>query len=221
MKPTFGLVSKKGSFPLAYTLDHLGPITTNINDNALLLNIIAGYDPEDPYSLNKNEQTDYTRLIGEDVKGMTIGVATNDFFTDVDKEIKASIDKALNIFKPLQLNRKEVSLPGIEEIAAEQAVTIKAEASAVHADHLERYHHEMDEEVYERLLASKQVKGYEYIQAQTKRAKLIENLNRIFDEMNALLVPTLPILPPNIGQRVDQWCDCYSPACIVKINITI
>src|SRR5690625_5087019 len=56
MKPTFGQVSKEGSFPLAYTLDHLGPITNNIKDNALLLNIIAGYDPEDPYSLNPNEQ---------------------------------------------------------------------------------------------------------------------------------------------------------------------
>ena len=201
MKPTFGQVSKKGSFPLAYTLDHLGPLTNNMLDNALLLNIIAGYDSEDPYSLNINESTDYTRLIGEDVKDMTIGIATNDFFTDVNEEIKATLDKVIEIFTQLQTNRKEITVPGIEEIAEAQAITIKAEAAAVHADSLESYRGEVDDEVYERLLASLEVKGYEYVQAQTKRERLVENLNKIFDDVDALLVPTLPVLPPNIDQR--------------------
>jgi len=201
MKPTFGQVSKEGSFPLAYTLDHLGPITNNIKDNALLLNIIAGYDPEDPYSLNPNELTDYTGLIGEDVKDLTIGIVTNDFFTEVDEEIKTTLDTGIEILKQLQTNMKEVTVPGIEEIADAQAITIKSEASAVHGPSLEKYEGEIDEEVFERLVASQEVKGYEYVQAQTKREKLIANLNQIFDEVDVLLVPTLPILPPDIDQR--------------------
>lgn len=201
MKPTFGQVSKKGSFPLAYTLDHLGPITNNILDNALLLNIIAGYDSEDPYSLNANEHKDYTRLIGQDVKDMTIGIATNDFFTEVNEEIKTTLDKVIDVFAQLQTNKKEVTVPGIEEIAEAQAITIKAEASAVHVDALDSYQGKVDDEVYERLLASLEVKGYEYVQAQVKRERLVKNLNKIFDDVDVLLVPTLPVLPPTINQR--------------------
>lgn len=201
MKPTFGQVSKAGSFPLAYTLDHLGPITTTIKDNALLLNIIAGHDPKDAYSIKMSGNKDYAKLIGEDVKHATIGIATNEFFTDIDQEIKEAIDKSVDLFKQLQTNIKKVAVPGIEEIAEAQAVTIKSEASAVHADSLQEYEGKVDEEVFERLVASKEVKGYEYVQAQTKRNKLIADLNHIFDEVDVLLVPTLPILPPDINQR--------------------
>lgn len=201
MKPTFGQVSKEGSFPLAYTLDHLGPITTTVKDNALLLNIIAGHDPKDAYSIKMSGNKDYAKLIGKDVKNATIGIATNVFFTDIDQEIKEAIDKSVDLFKQLQTNIKEVTIPGIEEIAEAQAVTIKSEASAVHADSLQEYEGKIDEEVFERLVASKEVTGYEYVQAQTKRNKLITDLNHIFDEVDVLLVPTLPILPPDINQR--------------------
>lgn len=201
MKPTFGQVSKEGSFPLAYTLDHLGPITTTVKDNALLLNIIAGHDPKDAYSIKMSGNKDYAKLIGKDVKNATIGIATNVFFTDIDQEIKEAIDKSVDLFKQLQTNIKEVTIPGIEEIAEAQAVTIKSEASAVHADTLQEYEGKIDEEVFERLVASKEVTGYEYVQAQTKRNKLITDLNHIFDEVDVLLVPTLPILPPDINQR--------------------
>lgn len=201
MKPTFGLVSKAGSFPLAYTLDHIGPITSNIKDNALLLNIIAGYDPKDDFSLHTEENKDYSRLIGEDVKDKKIGIATNSYFTKVNQEIKDAFDRCVHVFERLQTNVSEVSVPSIEEIADAQAITIKAEAAAVHADSLESYQGQIDEEVYDRLIASKQVSGYEYVQAQMNRNKLISKFNQLFDDVDILLVPTLPILPTNIDQR--------------------
>lgn len=201
MKPTFGLVSKAGAFDLAYTLDHIGPITTNIKENALLLNIIAGFDPKDSYSIKDSQNTDYSRLIGKSVKGKTIGIAMNSYFTNLNKEVKDAFDKCVTIFKHLQANITEVVVPNIEEIADAQAVTIKAEASAVHADSLQSYQGNVDDEVYERLVASKEVKGYEYVQAQMNRNKLISNLNQLFNDVDILIVPTLPILPTDIGQR--------------------
>lgn len=201
MKPTFGLVSKAGAFDLAYTLDHIGPITTNIKENALLLNIIAGFDPKDSYSIQDSQNKDYSRLIGKRVKGKTIGIATNSYFTTVIKEVKDAFDRCVTTFLQLQANVKEVRVPNIEEIADAQAVTIKAEASAVHADALQSYQGNVDEEVYERLVNSQEVKGYEYVQAQVNRNKLISNLNQLFNEVDILLVPTLPILPTGIGQR--------------------
>ncbi len=202
MKPTFGLVSKAGVFDLAYTLDHIGPVTKSVRDNALLLNIIAGYDPKDEHSIKQDDKKDYTNRLEESIKGKTIGVATNPYFTEVDAEVKEAINHAINTFKNLQTNVKEVEVPRIEEIADAQVVTIKAEASAVHAEGLEgNYRGNIDDEVYERLIDSQEVTGYEYVQSQMKRTEFISDLNQIFHDIDVLIVPTLPVLPTDIGQR--------------------
>lgn len=201
MKPTFGLVSKAGAFDLAYTLDHIGPITKSVRDNAMILNIIAGYDPKDEHSL-QIETKDYTTLLEESVKGKTIGVATNEYFTDVDQEIQKAVNRCVELYKELGANVIEMEVPRIEEIADAQVVTIKAEASAVHAEGLAgNYKGNIDEEVYERLIDSQKVTGYEYVQSQMIRRELIHDFNTIFDEIDVLLVPTLPVLPTNIDQR--------------------
>ena len=201
MKPTFGLVSKAGAFDLAYTLDHIGPITKSVRDNAMILNIIAGYDPKDEHSL-QIETKDYTTLLEESVKGKTIGVATNEYFTDVDQEIQEAVNRCVELYKELGANVIEMEVPRIEEIADAQVVTIKAEASAVHAEGLAgNYKGNIDEEVYERLIDSQKVTGYEYVQSQMIRRELIHDYNTIFDEIDVLLVPTLPVLPTNIDQR--------------------
>ena len=188
-------------FDLAYTLDHIGPITKSVRDNAMILNIIAGYDPKDEHSL-QIETKDYTTLLEESVKGKTIGVATNEYFTDVDQEIQKAVNRCVELYKELGANVIEMEVPRIEEIADAQVVTIKAEASAVHAEGLAgNYKGNIDEEVYERLIDSQKVTGYEYVQSQMIRRELIHDYNTIFDEIDVLLVPTLPVLPTNIDQR--------------------
>ena len=186
MKPTFGLVSKASAFDLAYTLDHIGPITKSVRDNAMILNIIAGYDPKDEHSL-QIETKDYTTLLEESVKGKTIGVATNEYFTDVDQEIQEAVNRCVELYKELGANVIEMEVPRIEEIADAQVVTIKAEASAVHAEGLAgNYKGNIDEEVYERLIDSQKVTGYEYVQSQMIRRELIHDYNTIFDEIDEI-----------------------------------
>jgi aspartyl-tRNA(Asn)/glutamyl-tRNA(Gln) amidotransferase subunit A len=73
MKPTFGRLSKRGVFPLSWTLDHLGPLTRTVEDNALLLNALADYDPEDPYSVSRPAE-DFARELRRGVRGGAIGV---------------------------------------------------------------------------------------------------------------------------------------------------
>lgn len=202
MKPTFGLVSKANVFDLAYTLDHIGPITKSVRDNAMILNIIAGYDPLDEHSIERNEEIDYTARLHESIKGKTVGIATNRYFTHVDKEIEEALNRCIEIYKELETNVKEVDVPRIEEIADAQVVTIKAEASAVHAEGLaSNYKGNIDDEVYERLIDSQKVTGYEYVQSQMIRRELINDFNTMFDHIDVLLVPTLPVLPTDIDQR--------------------
>jgi aspartyl-tRNA(Asn)/glutamyl-tRNA(Gln) amidotransferase subunit A len=199
MKPTFGLVSKRGVFDLAYTLDHVGPITANISDNALLLNTIAGYDEGDPYSLKSNV-VDYSRLIGQNIQGKVIGIPSY-YFENIDEEVSAAIANCLNVFERLGAVLKKVDIRCMKRIASLQVVTIQAEAAAVHTNTIQHHRGEVDEEVYERLVQSQNVKGYEYVLAQVERKGLITEFNQVFSEVDILVTPTLPILPTDIGQR--------------------
>ena len=199
MKPTFGLVSKRGVFDLAYTLDHVGPITTNISDNALLLNTIAGYDEGDPYSLKSNVM-DYSHLIGQNVRGKVIGIPSY-YFDHIDEEVGAAIQNCLNVFEQLGAVLKKVTIACMDRIAHAQVVTIQSEAAAVHKETIQHHRSEVDDEVYERLVQSQNVKGYEYVSAQVERKGLINEFNQVFSEVDILLTPTLPILPTDIGQR--------------------
>jgi len=199
MKPTFGLVSKKGVYDLAYTLDHVGPITNNVYDNALLLNIIAGHDPNDPYSI-KTLNKDYHDLIGKDIKGKVIGIPSF-YFDLIEEEVQESMKNCINAFESLGAKIEEIKIDCINRIAVAQAVTIKSEAAAVHMNTFDSYKGIIDSEVYERLEESRKVKAYEYIHSQVERKKLIDEYNQAFDHVDVLLTPTLPILPTDIGQR--------------------
>lgn len=199
MKPTFGLVSKKGVYDLAYTLDHVGPMTNNVYDNALLLNIIAGYDSSDPYSIN-TQITDYRSLIGKDIKGKVIGIPSF-YFELIDEEVQETMNNSIIAFENLGARIKEVNIDCINNIAVAQAVTIKSEAAAAHMNSFERYKGVIDVEVYERLEESREIKAYEYVQSQIVRKKLISEYNQVFKHVDVLLTPTLPILPTDIGQR--------------------
>ncbi|MBU8915122.1 amidase [Bacillus sp. FJAT-29953] len=199
MKPTFGLVSKKGAFPLAYTLDHIGPMTTNVRDNALMLNVLAGYDAEDPYSLHM-EGRDYSNLIGHDVKGKVIGIPSV-YFEMIDEEVHAAVMNCIHLYEQAGAVIKKVDIPNMAKVAKAQLVTIQSEAAAVHVDTLIHHKDDIDDEVYERLVASQAVKGFEYVQSQIERKQIIAEFNQVFDKADVLLTPTLPILPTDIGQR--------------------
>ncbi|MFC4801321.1 amidase [Neobacillus sp. GCM10023253] len=202
MKPTFGLVSKKGAFPLAYTLDHIGPMTTNVRDNAIMLNVLAGYDAVDPYSLH-TESRDYSSLIGHDVKGKVIGIPSN-YFGWMDEEVHAAVVNCIHVYEQAGAVIKKVEIPNLSKVAKAQLVTIQSEAAAVHVDTLKHHKEDIDDEVFERLVASQAVKGYEYVQSQIERMQIVAEFNQVFDQVDILLTPTLPILPTNIGQREVQ-----------------
>lgn len=199
MKPTFGRVSKFGVYPLAYTLDHVGPMTRTVRDNAMLLNHLAGFDARDPYSV-KAEPEDFTRRLEEGMKGTVIGIPTTYYFEKIDLEIKQVIDQALATF--IQLGAKVVEVDmDLSHAAWIQLMTIRSEAYAVHEKHMNQEPNLLHPDVRERLIASKETAGYEYVKAQELRRQIVQNFKEVFAKVDALIAPTLAILPPKIGQR--------------------
>ncbi|USG64992.1 amidase [Brevibacillus ruminantium] len=199
MKPTFGLVSKYGAFDLAYTLDHVGPMTKSVRDNASLLNLLAGSDPNDPYSTSRPAE-DFTRLLGESLRGKVIGIP-GWYYQHVEEEIRQALQQVCQVYRDLGAEVREVELPGIDELLNGQRITIQSEAAAIHEHTLKHHVDELDGEVRERLADSVEIRGYQYVQVQQRRSMLTAQFNEVFAGVDVLLTPTLPILPTDIGQR--------------------
>lgn len=199
IKPTFGRVSKHGVYPLGYTLDHVGPMTRTVRDNAILLNLLAGYDPKDPYSLEQTAE-DFTRHIGMDVKGMVIGRPDNFYYEHVGEEIRTAIDVAAQVFERLGAKVREVKID-LSQASWAQLMTVRGESYAVHEDHMTNQLHQYQPEVRTRIEASKATTAYEYVKAQQLRLDIRRSFVEAFKQVDVLLAPTLPILPPYIGQR--------------------
>jgi Asp-tRNA(Asn)/Glu-tRNA(Gln) amidotransferase A subunit family amidase len=109
LKPTYGLVSTRGVIPLSWSLDHVGPMTRTVADTALMLQVIAGYDPQDITS-EEIKVSDYAQALGANVSSMRIGVPREFFFADLDLDIEAAMKGALSVLGRLTAGIRDVAL---------------------------------------------------------------------------------------------------------------
>jgi aspartyl-tRNA(Asn)/glutamyl-tRNA(Gln) amidotransferase subunit A len=200
MKPTFGRVSKYGVYPLGFTLDHVGPMTRSVRDNATLLTVLAGFDDRDPYSVRMDAE-DFTRDLQKGIKGTVIGIPSSFYFEHLDKEVESKVKRAIQTFQDLGAEIRQIHLPNMQQIAFAQQITAKSEAYAVHEKTLQTHPQQYEEEVRERLLTGLDIRAHEYIQAQQVKHLAIEDFDRALKEVDIMLTPTLPILPTDIDQR--------------------
>lgn len=200
MKPTYGRVSKRGVFPLAWTLDHTGPMTRTVTDNALMLNAISGYDAKDVDAI-KIEREDFTRYLGKDIKGKVIGIPTRFFNEYADQDIKLRIKHIADLLADLGAYIIDVDIPDMEPIEQAQRAIIRSEAYAIHEQHLKDHPDKWDSEVKERLYTGLDVTGYEVARAHQTRKQMRQEYHSIFRQVDALLTPTTTIFPPAINER--------------------
>lgn len=200
MKPTFGRVSKYGVYPLCWSMDHVGPITKTISDNAILMNIIAGFDKKDPYSVKK-EKEDFSRFIKQDVSNAVIGIPSSYYFGNIDKVVLSKVTEAIQIFRNLGAKIQIVDIPSIEKISYARKIIFKSEAYAANKKIVEKHGDLLDEEVKEKLLSGKNVKGHEYAHANMIKNIAIQEFNNIFNNVDIILTPTVPTLPVKLGSR--------------------
>lgn len=201
LKPTHGRVSKHGVFPLSWSLDHAGPMTKTVTDAAILLECIAGFDPNDPTTIDKQVPS-YTTGLSEDLKGMVIGVEEDFFLTNLQPGVQELFDKAIDTLKTLGAEIKPITIPSLKNAHYAEMITVLAEASAIHHTNLKKRPEDFGKDVRISLELGELPTAVEYIQAQQIRHKIKQEFQEIFKTVDTILAPTLPFTAPTIGQEI-------------------
>jgi aspartyl-tRNA(Asn)/glutamyl-tRNA(Gln) amidotransferase subunit A len=199
LKPTSGRVSLRGVIPLAWTLDHAGPLARTVGDLALGLNAIAGHDPLDPSSVDVASE-DYAAGVEDGAKDVRVIVPTNFFFDDVDPEVDAAVREAARVLTTLGASVTEMALPRVDLLAAQRPILL-TDAAAYHREHLRERAADIGADVLTRLRTGQTFTGTDYAQARRDRDELRREWLAVLREHDIILSPTTLIAaPPRDGQ---------------------
>lgn len=198
LKQTYGRVSKYGVFPLAWTLDHVGPMTKTVKDAAGLLQITAGFDHKDPTSVN-TPVDNYLGGINGDVKDLVIGVNEDYFFHRVDSKIEKLVREGIQTLVDQGAKVKEVKIPALQYAEWAELITSLSEASAIHHSDLKNRPADFGDDIRLLFELGELPSAVEYLQAQQVRKQLKQDFRKAFEEVDLLAAPTLPVLPSDIG----------------------
>ncbi|SDI57827.1 aspartyl-tRNA(Asn)/glutamyl-tRNA(Gln) amidotransferase subunit A [Aneurinibacillus migulanus] len=200
LKPTHGRVSKYGCFPLAWSLDHIGPMTKTVKDAAGLLEVIAGYDKNDPTSVNVPIGS-YTEQLTGNVKDLVIGINEEYFFNHVDADIEKLVRQGIQRLVDQGAKVEEVSIPSLRYAEYAEMITILAEAAAIHHRNLLARPEDFGKDIRLLFELGEIPSAVDYLQSQQIRRQLKQDFQKAFEKVNVLITPTLPILPPKIGEE--------------------
>ncbi len=200
LKPTFGRVSRYGVYPLSWSLDTVGPMTRTVGDAALVMNVIAGHDPRDPWSVDRPVE-DYAEGIDDGVAGLRIGIPREYFFDLLDAEVRQAVEESARVLERLGANVEEVSIPILERSLSISGTIMLAEAAAVHAAHLRSRAADMGGDVRLRLESAALIPAIDYVAAQQARRLFSRGVARVMDDFDLLIAPTTPICAPPIDEK--------------------
>ena len=243
LKPTYGLVSRYGLVAFASSLDQIGPITKDVEDAAMLLNVIVGHDERDTTSENR-EKIDYTKCLKNDVKGLKIGVPKEFFGEGINEEVKAKLKEAIEKYKEMGAEVEEFSLDIANYALATYYIIACAEASSNlgrfdgirygyrtenFTNLKEIYKNSRSEgfgdEVKRRIILGTYVLSSGYYDAYYKKAQQVRTLvrkefDKAFEKYDVLLTPTSPTVAFEIGTKSSNPLEMYlADICTVSINI--
>jgi aspartyl-tRNA(Asn)/glutamyl-tRNA(Gln) amidotransferase subunit A len=197
LKPTYGRISTRGVFPLSWNLDHAGTLARTVKDTALLLQVLAGYDPHDPASIDITVDEILTKL-EEGVKSWRIAMAVGENFERCDPEIMASVEEAASVFKELGAVVEKVDLSWIHELAKANSNMTQADAAVYHHERLESHPDWFGEDVLQRLRLGEALSSREYVLARRKQAECRRQFEMFFSKYDLLILPTTPSVAPAI-----------------------
>jgi aspartyl-tRNA(Asn)/glutamyl-tRNA(Gln) amidotransferase subunit A len=242
MKPTYGRVSRYGLVAFASSLDQIGPLTQDVTDSALLMNVISGHDKRDSTSVPE-PVPDYTKSLKPDLKGMKLGIPKEYYVEGMQKGVADAIQVAIKQLEELGAKLEEVSLPSTPYALAVYYIIAPSEASA----NLARYDgvkygysykgdtmwESMEKtrgngfgpEVKRRIMLGTYALSagfYDawYLKAQKLRTLIRREFDKVFEKYDALVTPTSPTVPFKIGERTDDPLAMYlSDICTLPANI--
>jgi aspartyl/glutamyl-tRNA(asn/gln) amidotransferase, A subunit len=243
LKPTYGLVSRSGLVAFASSLDQIGPMTKDVEDAALLLNIIAGHDENDSTSVKK-EKIDYTKNLKNSIQGMKIGVPKEFFGEGINPEVKKSLENSIEEYKKLGAIVEECSLDVSESSLAAYYIIACAEASSnlgrfdgIRYGYRAKDYKDLKElfvksrtegfgkEVKRRIILGTYVLSSGYYDAFYKKAQKVRTyvknkFDECFKKYDVLLTPVAPTTAFDIGSKTNNPLEMYlADICTVSINI--
>ncbi len=236
LKPTYGRVSRYGLIAFASSLDQIGPITKDTYDNALLLNVISGYDPKDSTSVNA-AVPDYTKALTNDIKGLKVGIPKEYFIEGIDPEVKKIVNEAIEKLKSLGAVCQEVSLPHTEYAVPVYYIVATAEASSNLARFdgvqygfraqgvkeklgslINMYNSTrgkgFGEEAKRRIILGTFALSHGYYDAYYLRALKVRTLikqdfDKVFSQFDCIVAPTSPSVAFKIGEKANDPLKMY------------
>jgi aspartyl-tRNA(Asn)/glutamyl-tRNA(Gln) amidotransferase subunit A len=196
LKPTYGRVSRAGAMPLSWSLDHLGPMTRTVEDTAVMLGIIAGYDPSDATTSHRRVP-DYVAALGASVRGLRVGVPDNYYFDGVAPDVQAGVRDAVRVVEGLGTSVRSLTLPDPAIQHGVATVISRAESAVIHERLARERPHELQPAVRARLEIGFHISAHDYLQAGRLRARLARQfVASVFADVDVLIVPTIPEAPP-------------------------
>jgi aspartyl-tRNA(Asn)/glutamyl-tRNA(Gln) amidotransferase subunit A len=200
LKPTYGRVSRAGVLPLAWSMDHVGPMTRTAEDCALMLGAMAGYDPADA-STSVLPVPDYRAALTGEVKGLRVGLLRGFFLDGATPEVRAAVEQAARTLAAAGAVVDEVDLAQVVNAAPVSLAIVGSEALAYHAETLRARAGDYDPEVARRLKVAAFIGGHHYVRAQQVRGLIRADVDAALARRDVLLAPSTPIVAPAVEAR--------------------
>ncbi|HLF74822.1 MAG TPA: amidase [Anaerolineales bacterium] len=196
-KPTYGRVSLRGVFPLSWNLDHVGPLTRDVHDAALMMEVLSVYDPLDPASV-KVLTGDYLGHLMDSLDGRKIALGTGEYIETSDPEVLAALQEAARVLGQLGCKVQEVDVSWMRQAALANKIMTQADGAAVHRDRLKEHPEMFGEDIRRRLQDGASTSSTEYILARRTQAEVKKRCEQFFESYDYLIAPTTPIAAPTV-----------------------
>jgi aspartyl-tRNA(Asn)/glutamyl-tRNA(Gln) amidotransferase subunit A len=203
LKPTYGRVSARGVIPLAPSLDHVGPIARTVEDVAVILEAIAGFDPA---ALDQNgpasrdiPAADYTRALRRGPGALRIGVPRSFFYEDLDPEVAAATDNALRMLAAMAAEVREIELP----VPTDRSLQ-SAEAYAYHAEFVARTPELYEPETLRRIESGRNLSAKDVLEQRNQLQNTRREIVGVFENVDVLVTPTTPVVAPTIADLLED-----------------
>jgi aspartyl-tRNA(Asn)/glutamyl-tRNA(Gln) amidotransferase subunit A len=189
LKPTYGLVSRRGVFPLSFTLDHVGPMTRTVADNAVMLGVLAAHDPLDPGSVPAPQSGGYIKSLEQGMRGLRVGFVRHFHETDspANPEVAAGLERVAQTFRSEGAEVIDVKLPPLDDFGAVNRAILQSEAWSIHADWLRERPGDYGRLARRRLMSGAFIGAGDYVLASRRRLQMIADVEAALREVDILL----------------------------------
>jgi aspartyl-tRNA(Asn)/glutamyl-tRNA(Gln) amidotransferase subunit A len=208
LKPTYGLVSRYGVYANSFSFDHAGPMTWTVEDCAIVLQAIAGHDPNDPASANR-PVPDYRAALSGDIKGLRIGIVRHLHADDcaVTPEVNAALEEAFAVLRSLGTTLGEVRLRPAQDYYDVKVTVAESELLAVHEQALRTRPSDFGEDFLGRVLPAVMISGRDYVQAQRERRRMLAEMAPVYANYDVLVTATAGAPAPRLGtwRTIEFW----------------